>query len=111
MLGEMHADQHAKRKFCFLISMQRYTKFDAEELECVEFLFKVYPDLQITYLDEEKLEQSDSTEPRIYSVLIDGRCEIMPDGRRKPKYRIQVNTNDNPFNNIILIIYYTIVTR
>ncbi|KAI8055780.1 1,3-beta-glucan synthase component-domain-containing protein [Syncephalis plumigaleata] len=93
MLGEMHADQHAKRKFCFLISMQRYTKFDAEELECVEFLFKAYPDLQIAYLEEEKSEQGGSIEPRIYSVLIDGRCEIMPDGRRKPKYRIQLPGN------------------
>ncbi|RKP27682.1 putative 1,3-beta-D-glucan synthase subunit [Syncephalis pseudoplumigaleata] len=93
MLGEMHADQHAKRKFCFLISMQRYTKFDAEELECVEFLFKAYPDLQIAYLEEEKAEQGDSIEPRIYSVLIDGRCELMPDGRRKPKYRIQLPGN------------------
>ncbi|RKP09374.1 1,3-beta-glucan synthase component-domain-containing protein, partial [Thamnocephalis sphaerospora] len=93
MLGEMHADQHAKRKFCFLVSMQRYTKFDAEELECVEFLFKAYPDLQIAYLDEEMPPEGSKEQPRVYSVLIDGRCEMLPDGRRRPKYRIQLPGN------------------
>ncbi|ODV92171.1 glycosyltransferase family 48 protein [Tortispora caseinolytica NRRL Y-17796] len=82
----------ARRKFKFIVSMQRLTKFKEEEIQNTEFLLRAYPDLQIAYLDEEP-PLSDGEEPRIYSALIDGHCPIMENGRRRPKFRIQLSGN------------------
>ncbi|RHZ76458.1 hypothetical protein Glove_197g82 [Diversispora epigaea] len=82
----------ARRKFKFLVSMQRYDKFNNEEQENAEFLLRAYPDLQIAYLDEVPPE-NEGEEPKIFSVLIDGHCKLLPDGKRKPKYRIQLPGN------------------
>ncbi|KAI5287623.1 1,3-beta-D-glucan synthase, partial [Ascosphaera atra] len=82
----------ARRKFKICVSMQRYAKFNTEERENTEFLLRAYPDLQIAYLDEEPpLDEGD--EPRIYSALIDGHCELMANGMRRPKFRIQLSGN------------------
>ncbi|CAG8533293.1 10190_t:CDS:2 [Acaulospora morrowiae] len=81
----------ARRKFKFLVSMQRYSKFKDEERENAEFLLRAYPDLQIAYIDEVK--SGNGEEPKVFSVLIDGHCEVLPDGTRKPKYRIQLPGN------------------
>ncbi|PAV18312.1 1,3-beta-glucan synthase [Pyrrhoderma noxium] len=43
----------AHRKFKFVVSVQRYSKFNPVERENAEFLLRAYPDLQIAYLDEE----------------------------------------------------------
>ncbi|GMM30708.1 1,3-beta-D-glucan synthase [Martiniozyma asiatica (nom. inval.)] len=89
---ERELERMARRKFKFVISMQRLAKFKKEELENAEFLLRAYPDLQIAYLDEEPpLEEGG--EPRIYSALIDGHCEIMPNERRRPKFRVQLSGN------------------
>ncbi|BFZ59169.1 1,3-beta-D-glucan synthase [Saitoella coloradoensis] len=89
---ERELERMARRKFKFLISMQRYAKFNKEEQENTEFLLRAYPDLQIAYLDEEPpLEEGE--EPRIYSCLIDGHSEIMEDGKRRPKFRVQLSGN------------------
>ncbi|CAG8459552.1 671_t:CDS:2 [Ambispora gerdemannii] len=82
----------ARRKFKFVVSMQRYNDFTDEEQENAKFLLQTYPDLQIAYLDELPPE-NEGEEPRIYSVLIDGHCEFLPNGKRKPKYRIQLPGN------------------
>ncbi|CAG8508650.1 1690_t:CDS:2 [Acaulospora colombiana] len=82
----------ARRKFKFLVSMQRYSKFKEEEWENAEFLLRAYPDLQIAYIDELPPE-NEGEEPKVFSVLIDGHCDILPDGKRKPKYRIQLPGN------------------
>ena len=89
---ERELERMARRKFRFVISMQRYAKFSKEEQENSEFLLRAYPDLQIAYLDEEPpLNEGD--EPRIFSCLIDGHSEIMENGKRRPKFRVQLSGN------------------
>ncbi|KAH3903050.1 1,3-beta-glucan synthase SCDLUD_000661 [Saccharomycodes ludwigii] len=89
---ERELEKMARRKFKFVVSMQRLTKFKPYEMENAEFLLRAYPDLQIAYLDEEPpLNEGD--EPRIYSALIDGHSEILPNGRRRPKFRVQLSGN------------------
>jgi 1,3-beta-glucan synthase len=89
---ERELERMARRKFKLIISMQRYAKFKKEEMENAEFLLRAYPDLQIAYLDEEApLNEGD--EPRLYSALIDGHSEIMENGMRRPKFRIQLSGN------------------
>src|SRR5882762_6599499 len=51
---ERELERMARRKFRFVISMQRYSKFSKEEVENTEFLLRAYPDLQIAYLEEER---------------------------------------------------------
>ena len=50
---ERELERMARRKFKICVSMQRYAKFNKEEMENTEFLLRAYPDLQIAYLDEE----------------------------------------------------------
>ncbi|RSH95464.1 1,3-beta-D-glucan synthase [Saitozyma podzolica] len=89
---ERELERMARRKFKFVVSMQRYSKFNKEEHENAEFLLRAYPDLQIAYLDEEP-PRKDGAESRIFSALIDGHSEIMPNGRRRPKFRIELPGN------------------
>ncbi|KAF5102810.1 hypothetical protein DV451_001700 [Geotrichum candidum] len=89
---ERELERMARRKFKFLVSMQRLTKFKPDEMENTEFLLRAYPDLQIAYLDEEP-PLNEGEEPRLYSALIDGHCEIMENGRRRPKFRVQLSGN------------------
>ncbi|CEP18632.1 hypothetical protein [Parasitella parasitica] len=83
-------EKMANRKFRFVVAMQRFTSFNAEEKECVDYILKAYPDLQIAYLEQDKVV---GQEANYYSVLIDGHCEIKPDGSRVPKYRILLPGN------------------
>ncbi|KAG8980100.1 1,3-beta-D-glucan synthase, partial [Tulasnella sp. 427] len=90
---ERELERMARRKFKFCVSMQRYSKFSKEEHENAEFLLRAYPDLQIAYLDEEPAKK-EGGEPRLFSALIDGHCEFMPDsGKRRPKFRIELPGN------------------
>lgn len=89
---ERELERMARRKFKFIISMQRYAKFNKEEQENTEFLLRAYPDLQIAYLDEEP-PLNEGEEPRIFSALIDGHSEIMENGKRRPKFRVQLSGN------------------
>ncbi|WVQ94805.1 1,3-beta-glucan synthase component FKS1 [Kwoniella sp. CBS 9459] len=89
---ERELERMARRKFKFVVSMQRYSKFNKEEHENAEFLLRAYPDLQIAYLDEEPARK-DGGESRIFSALVDGHSEIMPNGRRRPKFRIELPGN------------------
>ncbi|KAI0475013.1 glycosyltransferase family 48 protein [Xylariaceae sp. FL0804] len=89
---ERELERMARRKFKLIVSMQRYAKFKKEEMENAEFLLRAYPDLQIAYLDEEP-PVAEGEEPRIYSALIDGHAEIMENGMRRPKFRIQLSGN------------------
>lgn len=89
---ERELERMARRKFKLVVSMQRYAKFKKEEMENAEFLLRAYPDLQIAYLDEEP-PIAEGEEPRIYSALIDGHSELMENGMRKPKFRIQLSGN------------------
>ncbi|TAQ85822.1 hypothetical protein B7494_g5835 [Chlorociboria aeruginascens] len=89
---ERELERMARRKFKLVVSMQRYAKFQKEEMENTEFLLRAYPDLQIAYLDEEA-PLVEGEEPRLYSALIDGHSEIMENGMRRPKFRIQLSGN------------------
>lgn len=89
---ERELERMARRKFKIVVSMQRYAKFSVEERENTEFLLRAYPDLQIAYLDEEPPIE-EGAEPRLYSALIDGHSEIMENGMRRPKFRIQLSGN------------------
>jgi len=90
---ERELERMARRKFKFLVSMQRYSKFNKEEHENAEFLLRAYPDLQIAYLDEEPPSR-EGGDPRIFSALIDGHSEFNPDtGKRRPKFRIELPGN------------------
>ncbi|KAL1660315.1 glycosyltransferase family 48 protein [Schizophyllum commune] len=90
---ERELERMSRRKFKFVISMQRYSKFNKEEQENAEFLLRAYPDLQIAYLDEEP-GPSKGDEVRLFSTLIDGHSEVdEKTGRRKPKFRIELPGN------------------
>ncbi|KAF2747516.1 glycosyltransferase family 48 protein [Sporormia fimetaria CBS 119925] len=89
---ERELERMARRKYKICVSMQRYAKFTKEERENTEFLLRAYPDLQIAYLDEEP-PVTEGDEPRIYSALIDGHSELMENGMRRPKFRIQLSGN------------------
>ncbi|KAF4460704.1 13-beta-glucan synthase component FKS1 [Fusarium albosuccineum] len=89
---ERELERMARRKFKIVVSMQRYSKFKKEEMENAEFLLRAYPDLQIAYLDEEP-PIAEGEEPRLYSVLVDGHSEIMENGMRRPKFRVQLSGN------------------
>ncbi|KAI0934337.1 1,3-beta-D-glucan synthase [Taiwanofungus camphoratus] len=89
---ERELERMSRRKFKFTVSMQRYAKFNKEELENAEFLLRAYPDLQIAYLDEEPGQKGG--DPRLFSVLIDGHSEIdEKTGKRKPKFRVELPGN------------------
>lgn len=89
---ELALEKMARRKFKFVVAMQRLAKFKDDEMENAEFLLRAYPDLQIAYLDEEPPVNEDE-EPRVFSALIDGHCEMLENGRRRPKFRIQLSGN------------------
>lgn len=89
---ERELERMARRKFKIVVSMQRFAKFSMEERENTEFLLRAYPDLQIAYLDEEP-PLNEGEDPRLYSALIDGHSEIMENGFRRPKFRIQLSGN------------------
>ncbi|KAJ7057182.1 glycosyltransferase family 48 protein [Mycena amicta] len=90
---ERELESMARRKFKFVVSMQRYSKFNKEEHENAEFLLRAYPDLQIAYLDEEPATK-EGGEARIFSALIDGHSEFLAEtGKRKPKFRVELPGN------------------
>ncbi|PWN18905.1 hypothetical protein BCV69DRAFT_251636 [Microstroma glucosiphilum] len=89
---ERELERMSRRKFKFVISMQRYSKFNKEEHENTEFLLRAYPDLQIAYLDEEA-PRKEGGESRWFSSLVDGHSEILPNGRRRPKFRVELPGN------------------
>jgi 1,3-beta-glucan synthase len=72
---ERELERMARRKFKFVVSMQRYSK---EEHENAEFLLRAYPDLQNAYLEEEPAKK-EGGDPRIFSALIDGHSEVIRD--------------------------------
>lgn len=89
---ERELERMSRRKFKFVISMQRYSKFNKEEQENTEFLLRAYPDLHIAYLDEEA-PRKEGGESRWFSALVDGHSEILPNGKRRPKFRVELPGN------------------
>ncbi|CAB11264.2 1,3-beta-glucan synthase component bgs2 [Schizosaccharomyces pombe] len=89
---EYELDRMASRKFKMCVSMQRYAKFTADEIENTEFILRAYPDLLIAYLDEDPPKEGETT-PQLYAALIDGYSELDENKKRKPKYRIKLSGN------------------
>ncbi|WFC94517.1 1,3-beta-glucan synthase [Malassezia brasiliensis] len=89
---ERELERMSRRKFKFVISMQRYSRFNKEEIENTEFLLRAYPDLLIAYLDEEPARK-EGGESRWFSALVDGHSEMLPNGRRRPKFRVELPGN------------------
>ena len=84
---------YGAQKFKFVVSIQRYSKFNPVERENAEFLLRAYPNLRIAYLDEEP-PQREGGETRLFSTLADGHSELMVEtGRRRPKFRIELPGN------------------
>ncbi|KAI7908108.1 1,3-beta-glucan synthase component-domain-containing protein [Cokeromyces recurvatus] len=89
---ENDLDKLSRRKFKFLVAMQRYAKFTPSESEDAEFLFKAFPELQVAYIEE--ISPIDPNgEITYYSSLVDGTCELTENGKRKPRYRIRLPGN------------------
>jgi 1,3-beta-glucan synthase len=85
-------DNITHQKFRYLVAMQRYAKFNDEELSNCEYLLCEHPNLQIAYIDEEPAYE-EGGQPTFYSVLIDGHCELLKNNRRTPKYRVRLPGN------------------
>lgn len=83
----------AHRKFKIIIAMQRYAKFSEAEKEDTEFLLGAYPEVKISYLDEEINPEDPEGERIFYSCLIDGFSQKDKNGDRKPTYRIKLSGN------------------
>ncbi|ODV88021.1 glycosyltransferase family 48 protein [[Candida] arabinofermentans NRRL YB-2248] len=80
-----------QRKFRIVVSLQRMNDFTREQDECREFLMRTYPELQVAYIDSSI--DPETNEKEYYSCLIDGTCDILENGKRKPKYRIKLSGN------------------
>lgn len=79
----------ALRKFRIIVSMQRFQKFNEEELESTQVLLRAYPELQIAYVDERIDDLTGAIE--YFSCLIDGTCAVLDDGTLQPIYRIRLS--------------------
>lgn len=95
-IDAVHLDQElhsmALRKFNIIAAIQRLSKFNEQENNDKEFLLRTYPDLKLAYLIEEP-SPIPGEEPVFYSAIIDGHCELLADGQRKPKYRVRLSGN------------------
>eukprot|EP01135_Chromosphaera_perkinsii_P004505 Nk52_evm5s285 gene=Nk52_evmTU5s285 len=80
-------DELIRSKFNYLIAMQRYYDFTKRELQDAEILLTEWPNLNIVYLEKSPLPDGNSG---YYVCLIDGHCELLDNGRRKPRYRIEL---------------------
>ncbi len=90
-VSEQEADEIIASKFSYVVAMQRYKSFSAEEKENVDLLLQMYPALNIAYLDTEEKELPDGPVQLVYfSTLINGFCAKDVNGAFIPKYRVQL---------------------
>ncbi|KAK6457483.1 1,3-beta-glucan synthase component-domain-containing protein [Scheffersomyces xylosifermentans] len=101
---EFELNKFVKRKFYLLISMQRYQKFSDEEREAANQLFRSYPSIKLSFLEEETGPDGKVT---YYSSLLD--VSNQEEGIHTYKYRIKLSGNpilgdgksDNQNNSLI----------
>lgn len=80
------------RKFRMIVAVQRLTQFTEEEKQSKELILREFPDIKMVYL--EKCESPvQGEEPTYYSCMIDGSSDILPNGERRPRYRIKLSGN------------------
>ncbi|SCU86383.1 LAFA_0E00408g1_1 [Lachancea sp. 'fantastica'] len=81
----------SRRKFRMVVAMQRYSRFDKDEMEATDLLLQAYPDMCISYLEETTEFNGESI---FYSCLIDGHCQVdNVTGARVPIYRVRLSGN------------------
>jgi len=84
--------------FTCLVSMQLYRTFTPTQLEHTNRMFAKFPSsLKVAYIDfAEKNLTADADKVhqhqgrRYFSCLIDRSCSLLPNGRRAPKFRIEL---------------------
>lgn len=81
-------NEFVQRKFRLLISMQRFQRFSVDEMNDAHLLFGIYPQVQVSYLEEEK----NGDEITYYSTLLNV-SERDEYGNYKKKYRIKLSGN------------------
>jgi len=96
-LGQPHI-WSASDVFTCLVSMQMYRFFDRRMVAETDRMLRKFPDcLKVAYIDFEDRGPSaahDAVHPRqkrrYFSCLIDGKCAEAADGRRKPRFCIEL---------------------
>ncbi|EDO18789.1 hypothetical protein Kpol_1028p64 [Vanderwaltozyma polyspora DSM 70294] len=89
---ENNLDNMSYRKFRMVVAMQRYTKFNKDEIEATELLLRSYPNVNISYLLEEPIEGTQETE--FYSCLTNGYSTINEKtGLRNPILKVKLSGN------------------
>jgi len=84
--------------FTCLVAMQLYRTFTPTQLEHTNRMFAKFPSsLKVAYIDfAEKNVTAEADlvhqrqRRRYFSCLIDRSCELLPDGRRAPKFRVEL---------------------
>ncbi|KAL6933904.1 hypothetical protein ACO0R3_001686 [Hanseniaspora guilliermondii] len=93
---ELELESMANKKFKMVVAMQRYAKFNKDELADTNFLLKAYPYMTISYLDEEIVDdpKNDKVVKNYYSCAIDGFSKIDENTHKRiPNYRIKLSGN------------------
>ncbi|XBW36981.1 hypothetical protein QEN19_002561 [Hanseniaspora menglaensis] len=92
---EIELESMANKKFKMIVAMQRYSKFNEEQIQDTEFLLKTYPYMAISYLDEITTEELNGKKKKSYfSCVVDGFCKISKDtNKRSPRYKIKLSGN------------------
>ena len=90
---EHELESMVRRKSQFIVSMRQYSKFNKEEHENAEFLFRAYPELQIAYIEEEQ-PRKEGGSPPLFSALINSHFEFgIQTGKRRLKLGIRLLGN------------------
>eukprot|EP01135_Chromosphaera_perkinsii_P011253 Nk52_evm34s2367 gene=Nk52_evmTU34s2367 len=84
---EKYVDELVRAKFNYLLAMQRYGDFTPEELENTEVMLKLWPNINIAYI--EKCKETGA----FFSCLTDGHQPLLESGRRQPRFRIRLPGN------------------
>ncbi|KAI8999946.1 1,3-beta-glucan synthase component-domain-containing protein [Gaertneriomyces semiglobifer] len=84
---ERELDRLISLKLRVVVDMQRYQQFSETEMEDVNLLLKEFPALNIVWPEQVTDENGNQ---RFYTNMFDGYCEVLANGRRASKYRIEL---------------------
>ena len=74
-------------KYRCVAACQRYGVMSAAELDDMEEMWAEMPALTVAYIVQESDKDGN---PRFFSCLTDGGCKLGADGRREPRYRVEL---------------------